>query len=159
MDKLETGDILLFHGVGSYFNPLSYISPLIEYFTHSNWSHVAIVLRNPYLDGKMYSGLYVLESSLEDIKDVTDDQTKFGVTVIPLEECIKKYQGNIYYRKLNTPIKKITSKINKIYSDIKNKPYDLNVVDWVKAYYKIYEGKLSWIYFTSFCFYYWIKNL
>ena len=45
MDNLKTGDILLFSGHTK--GAMQYFSDMIKYGTHSNYSHVAMVLKDP----------------------------------------------------------------------------------------------------------------
>ena len=95
LDQLKTGDILLFNEKSFWF------SRLVEYWTGSPWSHVAIVLRDPtYLDPKL-TGLYLWESGEEDFPDAEDHQMKFGVQITDLKKVISEYDGKIVVRKLS----------------------------------------------------------
>ena len=86
MDKLETGDLLLFSG--NYF-----LSKIIEYFTDCNYSHVGIVLKDPkYLDPKLI-GFYLLQSGEEYFKDSEDNKFKIGVQISDLN----KYRFIFHY--------------------------------------------------------------
>lgn len=134
IDDLETGDIILFHG--NYF--FSYI---VEYFTNSVYSHVGVVLKNPNLGDATFTGIYLLESEREDTPDPENNRIKKGVQIINLEEKMKHYKGRIYVRKLHcTRDKNFYEKIIKIHSTVHNIPYDLNPLDWIKAYYKLDIG-------------------
>ena len=134
IDDLETGDIVLFHG--NYF--FSYI---VEYFTNSVYSHVGVVLKNPNLGDATFTGIYLLESEREDTPDPENNRIKKGVQIINLEEKMKHYKGRIYVRKLHcTRDKNFYEKIIKIHSTVHNIPYDLNPLDWIKAYYKLDIG-------------------
>ena len=127
VDDLETGDIVLFHG--NYF-----LSQIVEYFTHSLYSHVGVVLKNPNLGDATFTGIYLLESEREDAPDPENHRIKKGVQIINLEEKIKNYKGRVYVRKLHcTRDNDFYQKIIKIHSAVHNIPYDLNPIDWIKA--------------------------
>jgi hypothetical protein len=134
IDELETGDIILFSG--NYF--LSYI---VEYFTKSIYSHVGVVLKNPNLGDAKFKGIYLLESGFENTPDPENHRIKKGVQIINLEDKIKNYKGRIYVRKLHcTRDKKFYEKIIEIHSTVHNISYDLNPIDWIKAYYQLDIG-------------------
>src|SRR3989304_23762 len=98
LDQLNTGDVLLFNEKKYWF------SWLVEYWTGSPWSHVAIVLRDPiYLDPKL-TGLYLWESGEEYFPDAEDNKIKFGVQITDLKKVISGYQGKIVVRKLSNII-------------------------------------------------------
>ena len=80
MDDLQTGDILLFTGHKTSW--LKYFSYMIEYATHSNFSHVAMVLRDPTYISPNLKGLYVWESGWEGKPDPQDGEIKLGVQLI-----------------------------------------------------------------------------
>ena len=125
---LDTGDILLFHTNKSCFGKL------IQCCTCSEFSHVGIVLKNPtYIDKKL-KGLFLLESGLEPFNDVVSNERKFGVQITRLCNVLKEYgKNNVYVRKLYTykPLDK--ERLKSIYEKVKNKPYDINPIDWIMA--------------------------
>jgi len=132
IEKMNSGDILLFSGKHSI------ISSIIKWWTNSYYSHVGIVLKNPYIyHNDIYSelkGYYLLESGAEDIPDAEDHVKKYGVQIVPLRKIIENYDGEIYWRKLNINSTNYSHNtlnfmISKIYRYIKNKPYDLNIFD------------------------------
>ena len=134
IDELETGDIVLFSG--NYF-----LSHIVEYFTKSIYSHVGVVLKNPNLGDAKFKGIYLLESGFENTPDPENHRIKKGVQIINLEDKIKNYKGSIYVRKLHcTRDKKFYEKIIEIHSTVHNIPYDLNPIDWIKAYYQLDIG-------------------
>ena len=134
IDELEAGDIILFSG--NYF--LSYI---VEYFTKSIYSHVGVVLKNPNLGDAKFKGIYLLESGFENTPDPENHRIKKGVQIINLEDKIKNYNGRIYVRKLHCKRdKRFYEKIIEIHSTVHNIPYDLNPIDWIKAYYQLDIG-------------------
>ena len=138
INSSQTGDILL------YSTSLWY-SKIIEYFQGSKFSHVGIILKDPVYINEKLKGLYILESGSEDIPDPTDGKLKFGVQITPLEHTIKSYQnswiGNLYYRKLDyLRDEQFIENIKKIYHDVHNRPYDLDLSDWIKADLKLHIG-------------------
>lgn len=132
MEDLKTGDILLFDYTGTgYFG---FISSAIRYFTHSNISHVAMVLRDPvYIDPKL-EGVYLWESTYEGTPDPQDGKVKLGVQITPLEEVLNGYQGKIYKRSAECPENWFNAeKLMEIHRVVYDKPYDLVPTDWLEA--------------------------
>jgi len=135
-DKFDTGDIILFSGKNFWF------SYMVEYFTGSPFSHIGIVLKNPTQIDPKLKGLHLLESGEENVKDEVDNKKKFGVQIIPLEDKIKNYDGKVVYRKLNWSKNNMTRNILiwLIYQKIQNKPYDINIFDFICAGLKLDIG-------------------
>ena len=133
INELETGDILLCSGSDC-------ISKIIEYFTGSKISHVAMVLKNPTYINNSLNGYYVLQTTISNNKDLDDNINKRGVQIIGLNELMNCY-SKIYVRKL-TINKNIDfyDNIKNIYFSVKNKPYDINLIDWLKADLNIHCG-------------------
>jgi hypothetical protein len=132
-EEFKTGDILLFSGK-DYFP-----SKCIEDLTHSKYSHVGIILRDPVLDGSEYKGLFIFESTdWIDVDDVEDHKIKSGVQVNELSKIYNEPDGDIYWRRLNTDrdddFYKIMRNIHKTTYD---KDYDFDPMDWIKAYFDI----------------------
>ena len=87
MDKhlsLKTGDIILFSSHSK--DILSYFSSLIKWGTHSDYTHVAMILKDPCFLDKPLEGLYVWQSGWEGKPDPQDNKTKLGVQITPLQE-------------------------------------------------------------------------
>ena len=146
---LETGDILLFQHVKNKSTPFqmfdNFLSWAISSWTHSPYTHIGIVLKDPnFTDGKKLEGLYLLESNYEGFPDSEDDNVKFGVQVVPLMEGIKNNYSNIYHRKLRCQRDSVFfEKLDEIYSIIHDKPYDINPVDWIKAAFRLDIGNVE----------------
>lgn len=136
-DLFETGDLLLYSGNKGCF------SQIIEYCTNSIYSHVAIILKNPtYIDPRLV-GLYILESSYEETKDAIENKKKFGVQIQTLSNVFKECNGRIFWRKLNCERNsEFYVNINNIYQEVKNKRYDINPIDWIKAAFHIDIGNI-----------------
>jgi len=131
-DKLETGDIILFHGTRK-------VSCCIEFFTCSKYSHVGMILKNPvYIDSKL-TGLYLWQSGKEDFPEAEDNMNIYGVQISSLKKVLKECNlKNVYVRKLfsKLPLNRDPLMINKlklIHQEIHHHGYDLNPLDWLSA--------------------------
>ena len=106
MNNLRTGDLLLFteHSDGLFECFLS----MIRWGTHSNYTHVAMILKDPSFIHPSLKGTFVWESSWEGKPDPQDGKIKLGVQITPLEEILKAYSkiGNVFVRKL-VPFKEL----------------------------------------------------
>ena len=125
LNNLETGDLILFQGKHSI------VSSIIELYTNSRWTHVGIVLKNPTFIDEKLKGLYLLESGEEDLKDSEDNVYKYGVQIVDLKEKIDTYDGIVVTRKLKCNKTDFDMKLKIIHNTIHNKPYDLNVFDFI----------------------------
>ena len=54
----KTGDIILCHGYNQH-GPDPGLDGLIEIFTHSQWEHAAIIIRDPWWTKEKLKGLYI----------------------------------------------------------------------------------------------------
>ena len=126
---LNDGDIILFHQNKSCFGKC------IQLCTSSKFSHIGMVLKNPtYIDPDLNGGLYLIESGLEPYKDEEDKQYKLGVQIQKLLPILKEYgRKNIYCRRLSKLGEFPKNKMKEIHKTIYNKPYDLNLIDWVEG--------------------------
>lgn len=131
--EFNSGDLILFSGKHSI------ISSTIKWWTKSNYTHVGIIIIDPLLEEpdasfKELKGIYLIESGGEPIPDADDKVYKFGVQIVPLEEVVENYDGDIYWRKLNISATTLTYNqikihLSKLYKYIKNKKYDLDLID------------------------------
>jgi len=133
INELQTGDILLCSGNDC-------ISRTIEYFTGSKISHVAMVLRNPTYINNSLDEFCVLQSTISYNKDLDDKVKKSGVQIISLYELTEQYSKIYVRRLLVNKNKEFYDNIKEIYTSIKNKPYDTNFIDWLKADLNIHCG-------------------
>lgn len=126
--EFQTGDLILFR---ASITPSVWwgLDALISMFTMSPWVHVGIVIKDPeWLELK---GLYLWESAgFTGVDDAMDHDQKFGVQVVPLYERLHGMHG-VHYRKYQGEFP--TDHLKDAYDDTYNKPYDLNVVDWLEA--------------------------
>jgi len=142
--KFDTGDIILFEDK-SHNSWLDYLSYLIQYFTDSKYSHVGMVVKDPLIKGKTIKGLYLLESTgLDHMIDIDDHKTKFGVQIVDLHKRLQSDDDVFYYRKLNKDRDETFIDLyNKAYAIVKDKPYDINPLDWCKADFDLKKGNVQ----------------
>ncbi len=130
--NLKTGDLILFDNVGC--NP---ISLLIKYFTKSEITHIAMVIKDPDFIDPPLKGYYVWESNYEGTPDPQDGKTKFGVQITPLNEIYDKYKkdrGFVYVRRINCPNELLnTERLKEVHSVVYDKKYDFYLKDLVDA--------------------------
>ena len=89
-DELKTGDLVFFSGAGL-------VSGLIKLFTKSQWTHVGMVVRIPYID----SVLLWESTSLSKSKDVISGRLVSGVQISALSDRAAEYNNNIGVRHLS----------------------------------------------------------
>jgi hypothetical protein len=131
--RLDSGDLILFRGTG-------WISWFLEWFGVSKYSHVGIVLKNPcYINPNLHEGLYLIDSSFDKIVDAEDGVHKYGVQIHHIDDVLKESaKGSVYYRKINAKRdESFIEKMTEIHKEVHNKPYDLNVYDWILAKYNM----------------------
>lgn len=139
LNDLKTGDLLLF--CSNFSSGLfSYFTSMIKYGTHSNYTHIAMVLKDPDFIEPPLKGLYVWESGFEGSPDPQDNKIKIGVQITPLNEILESYknEGITILRKIDC--KKNTfnkEKLKEIHSIVYDKPYDIMPMDWIRALIKI----------------------
>ena len=63
MDKLKTGDLLLFNYQSQ--GAMGWFTKMIKWGSHSNYTHTAMVLKDPTFIHPSLKGTYVWESSWE----------------------------------------------------------------------------------------------
>lgn len=133
VDQLQTGDVLLFveeHETGF----MGWFNWAIRKVTHSDYSHCAMVLRDPSFIHPSLKGLYFWESGWEGTPDAEDGKVKLGVQITPLDSFMKNYKGKLYVRQLNKGKDHITDqKLTDIHDVVYNKPYDIVPMDWIQA--------------------------
>ena len=130
---LNTGDILLFSSKGrGIFRPFDF---LIKYFTHSPYTHIGMILKDPEFIHPSLKGYYVWESSWNGTPDPQDGKIKLGVQITPFNELIehsKENNGKVFYRKfLNNDDSFTNEKLTTIHNTVYCKPYDLVPKDWI----------------------------
>ena len=133
MDDLKTGDLLLF--CGHETGMLKYFSWFIKICTHSNYSHVAMVIKDPDFVEPNLKGIYLWESGWEGKKDPQDGKIKLGVQLTPLQEIINNFgKSIIIVRKIHCKPDSFSSEnLQKIHNVVYDKPYDIVPKDWIEA--------------------------
>jgi hypothetical protein len=135
--NLKTGDIIL-------YDTRFWYSRLIEYFSNSIYSHVALIIKNPtWLAPNLIEDYYVIESGGEVFNDSITEKPKCGVRVSSLRIVYEQYlnggYGQLYIRNISTDLcmNVIEQSIKKAYDKVMNDIYDFNPIDWLRAYYDI----------------------
>tara|TARA_Y100001970_G_scaffold140877_1_gene173511 strand:+ start:242 stop:835 length:594 start_codon:yes stop_codon:yes gene_type:complete len=129
--NLKTGDILLFS-----YDGYSLFSSMIKKFTQSEFTHVAMVLKDPYFIHPSLKGYYVWESGKEDKPDPQDNKIKLGVQITPFDEIYQTYSSTnseIYVRRVDSSKNFTNETLEKIHEVVYNKPYDLVPKDFYEA--------------------------
>jgi len=132
-DDLQTGDIILFSGN-------SMVSGAIKLFSRSEWSHVAMVVKDPISDI-----VYCWEStSLVDDKD--------GVQISVLSKRIKEYDGYVAFRHLKGRRTKATlSALGAFRKAMKGRKYETSKVELFKSAWDGWGGENKEDLSTVFC--------
>lgn len=133
--NLKTGDILLFDYNEKGF--LGIFNKAIKYFTNSDYSHVAVVLKDPKFIHPSLKGYYIWESSYEGTPDPQDGKIKLGVQVTPLDEVLnncKETNSSVFLRRVNCPSYTFNyTNLKEVHDDVYDKPYDIVPMDWIRA--------------------------
>ena len=137
VSKLKTGDLILFNYKAK--GCFGCFTNCIKWGTHSNYSHIGMILKDPTYIKPHLKGLFVWESSWEGHPDPQDNKLKLGVQITPLEEILFAYQGkgHVYIRQVVcTPDCFTKEQLLKVHNIVYDKPYDLVIKDWVEAFFK-----------------------
>jgi len=135
MENLKTGDLLLFNNTGGGF--FGTFTSIIKWGTHSNYSHIAMVLKDPTFIHPHLKGTYVWESSWEGTPDPQDGEKKLGVQITPIGEILDKYKnsGTVLCRKIECDKSHFTEEnLSKVHTVVYKKPYDIVPLDWVEGF-------------------------
>jgi hypothetical protein len=131
MNEYQTGDLILFNGNG-------WLSWCLEYFGRCKFSHIGMIIVDPTPQLK---GVYLLDISIA---------TPSCVQLRPLNNVIKTYDGSVYYRKMiYKRDESFQQKIIETYNNIKDKPYDLNIFDWIASKILLESGKSEKVIFSN----------
>lgn len=133
--NLKTGDLLLFD-YENYFG-LGIFSYLIKKITHSNYSHIGMILKDPDFLEEPLQGYYLWQSDWTGYTDPQDGKKKLGVQITPLDDMIDFYKQNkshIYLRRIHCNQDNFSDEnLKKVHQVVYDKPYDINFKDWIKA--------------------------
>ena len=132
---LKTGDLLLFNSHSSSFFSLS---SLIKWGTHSNYTHVAMVLKDPSFIHPCLKGTFVWESSWEGTPDPQDGKVKLGVQITPIKEMIDSFgTQNVFVRKIECDETLFSPEtLSEVHKIVYDKPYDIVPADWIEALFR-----------------------
>ena len=136
MEDLKTGDLLLFNNhSGGFFG---WLTSLIKWGTHSNYSHVAMILKDPGFIHPSLKGLFVWESTYNGMPDPQDGKIKLGVQITPIHECLNFEKRSVFVRKISAPKGTFNDKrLTEIHNTVYDKPYDLVPGDWIEAFFQV----------------------
>ena len=147
-DNFSTGDLILFYGGG-------WISNILTWATGGSYSHVAMILKDPININVKLEGLYIIEANYPIKKrkkekyykhplippEIITDGISNGVQIIPFEDIFNRDQC-LYYRKLHCNRDEFfDKKIYELHNKVHNKPYDLDIRDWILAEINIITDK------------------
>jgi hypothetical protein len=136
MDNLNTGDLIFFTGHTQGW--LKYFSSMIEFSTHSDYSHVGMIVKDPTFISPSLKGTYVWESGWEGEYDPQDDKIKLGVQLTPIHEILQNFKNSkVIVRKINCSDGTFTDdKLKEIHTTVYDKPYDIIPKDWIMALFR-----------------------
>lgn len=145
--NFQTGDLILFHHDTVHDTKTLYnrffdiITNTIMYFTKSKYSHVGMIVKDPEFTNPPLKGIYLLESSSETFPDAEDNKVKVGVELVSFKEVLDTYRDeSFYWRQLKCDRNdNFYETLSTVHRTIHNKPYDLDLLDWIKAYCKDYS--------------------
>lgn len=142
INTFETGDIILFSNNYSLWDITTWSSFIVEYFSNSKYSHIGMILKDPTWLNKKLTGIYLWESVPDNTIDPQDNKKKLGVKLTPIAEIFKSKTEKLFLRKLINKQNKLNPEVlHKIHESVYDKPYDLNIIDWIDVYYKIQLNK------------------
>ncbi len=132
LSTLKTGDLLLCNYEGKKGTWGS--SKWIKWGEHGNWTHAAMVLRDPTFISPGLKGLYVWEASEQKNYDSQDDKDKTGVIISPLSLLLNSYRksGSVIVRPIHSDL--LTDlNLKKVHNIVYDESYDMNPIDWFEA--------------------------
>ena len=142
--NFQTGDLILFHHDTQHDTKTLYnrffdtITNAIMYATKSKYSHVGMIVKDPDFTDPPLQGIYFLESSSETFPDAEDHKIKVGVELVEFKQILDTYESETFYwRQLRCDRnEQFYEQLSTIHRTIHNKPYDLDLLDWIRAYCK-----------------------
>jgi hypothetical protein len=135
----NTGDLLLMSGT-------SFTSSFVEFFTVSEWSHIAMVVRHPKINGGAPAIFEAIHS--DDDRKTSKKERSGGVRLIDMEKYLIRYQGfkvaikflcapnPLIYQYLNEHLNRIAlSFVNKH----NNKPYEYRWIKFIQVRFQFFD--------------------
>ena len=143
--NFQTGDLLLFQHTYDWGNLkdllFNTMDSIITFFTKSKYTHSGIIIKDPQWRTDL-KGYFFLESNWEFYADSEDHEVKIGVELVPLKRIFEDNRRNrLYFRKLECARDDaFNEKLIKAQSVAHNRPYDMDLIDWIKAAFNIHIG-------------------
>ena len=107
---------------------------MIRWGTHSDYTHVALIVVNPTFAEKPLQGTYVWQSTYEGIPDPQDDKIKLGVQLTALEDFLDHYKkATCFVRRFSDVSLFTDDKLKEAHDVAYDKPYDVYPKDWIEA--------------------------
>lgn len=122
MTDFNTGDILLHKGQG-LFSKLIMLSPGADY------SHVSM-----YVDHPLYGPCVFESTSLGTLPDVITGEKICGVQLVPFEDRVKSYEGEVFHRPIigdRTP--KMLKAFYEFIEEYHGRPYEEDNLQLIRA--------------------------
>jgi hypothetical protein len=132
VSDLKHGDLVLVNNKSTgIFN--AFLN-MIRWGTHSDYTHVAIIIDNPTFAEKSLKGTYVWQSTYEGIPDPQDDKIKLGVQLTGVDDFVDHYKNATCFVRRFSDVALFTDDNLKEAHDVAyDKPYDLYPKDWIEA--------------------------
>ena len=130
-DDLQTGDLVLFSGS-------TMVSRFIRFFGRSNWSHIGMVVVD-----KVYDQVLIYQATpVDNVDDFYSGSAKKGVQINALSDVLKKYDGEVAIRQLTNfeRTDEVIRAVTQFRREMKNKPFEEDYLEFVKA---CYDGPLG----------------
>lgn len=134
---MSTLDVVLFKGKPKKFGLLSMFDGLIKYFTDSEFTHVGLIVLDPYWIDPKLKGTYLWNSGTYAPGDAEDHKSKLGVQLDPFYEYVKNFEGEVYIRRIRLKKSIDLAKLATIHSSVHSTDYNTNVLDWVCGYFNV----------------------
>jgi hypothetical protein len=133
ISDLKHGDLVLVNNKSSNYLFSMFLN-MIKWGTHSDYTHVAIIIENPIFSEKTLNGKYVWQSSYDGCPDPQDNKIKLGVQLTKLEDFLEHYKNvNIFIRRFSDTTLFTNEKLKKAHTIVYDKPYDIYPKDWIEA--------------------------
>ena len=170
IESLRTGDILLFEEepkCGSIFRLIDWA---IRWWTSSQFSHAGLVVVDPPMgitekdesgntiiifNKEPLKGTYIWDSSKHSNKDPEDGLIKFGIALVPAERYFNNPEMKHQALWKRSPVDEKTYEcwnkvlIKKMYKEVYNKPYDINLGHWLAGMFHIIIPKTTETFWCS----------
>jgi len=130
-NTLQTGDLILCHGINKNGNLDPGIDGAIEFFTKSSWEHVGIIIRDPWWTELKGIFIYQSSSGPNSYKDVLNGKDS-GCTLNKLEDFLEN-RHKIYVRYIENIKWNDASRtlLKNAFENSHGKPYDKNFCSWI----------------------------